>query len=41
MEQFIVDPNSLDEGSKAMVCEAVEVFQVLNSILYYLQVVDF
>merc|ERR1711962_1455732 len=25
VEQFIADPNSLDEGSKAMVCEAVEV----------------
>merc|ERR1711962_594148 len=30
VEQFIVDPNSLDEGSKAMVCEAVEVFQEEN-----------
>ena len=28
MKQFIDDPNSLDEGSKAMVCEAVEVLQV-------------
>merc|ERR1712180_353493 len=30
VEQFIADPNSLDEGSKAMVCEAVEVFQEEN-----------
>merc|ERR1711973_960258 len=30
MKQFIDDPNSLDEGSKAMVCEAVEVLQEEN-----------
>ena len=34
MKQFIDDPNSLDEGSKAMVCEAVEVLQVSDCKIF-------
>ena len=34
MKQFIDDPNSLDEGSKAMVCEAVEVLQVSDCNIF-------
>ena len=36
MKQFIDDPNSLDEGSKAMVCEAVEVLQVSDYNIFSL-----